>query len=262
MTRKDEKTKEQEALLVLLMLMVFPPKIIIIISTKNRKIARRKVSFCCYLAFHFPFFRVCAGATATTAAISVAHDIPTTSSILFFNTMMCLRPIFSAKASQGSVFSNYSYYEHFFFIHFVFYFRLWKFSHNFQRKTMQIGSSFIMSKLKVSVREDNNSQHQQQYQQQQKKNPKKFQEKYPHNYVLQIRNAKLYFFNLQMWAQVKHTFQITDLTRNLLFFSASVIFIFRCSYYFLSFSNYENISVLHFSSFRWGFRVFLFGWGF
>lgn len=58
MTRKDEETKEQEALLVLLMLMVFPPKIIIIISTKNRKIARRKVSFCCYLAFHFPFFCV------------------------------------------------------------------------------------------------------------------------------------------------------------------------------------------------------------
>lgn len=87
MTRKDEETKEQEALLVLLMLMVFPPKIIIIISTKNRKIARRKVSFCCYLAFHFPFFCVCAGAIATnaavTAAISVAHDIPTTSSILF-----------------------------------------------------------------------------------------------------------------------------------------------------------------------------------
>lgn len=46
-----------------------------------------------------------------------------------------------------------------------------------------------MSKLKVSVREDNNSQHQQQ----QQKKPKKFQEKYPHNYVLQIRNAKLYF---------------------------------------------------------------------
>lgn len=56
MTRKDEETKEQEALLVLLMLMVFPPKIIIIISTKNRKIARRKVSFCCYLASTFSLF--------------------------------------------------------------------------------------------------------------------------------------------------------------------------------------------------------------
>lgn len=39
---------------------------------------------------------------------------------------------------------------------------------------MQIGASFIMSKLKVSVREDNNSQHQQQKQQQQQKNRRNF----------------------------------------------------------------------------------------
>lgn len=75
MTRKDEETKEQEALLVLLMLMVFPPKIIIIISTKNRKIARRKVSFCCYLASTFSLFCVCAGATATTAAVAAAISV-------------------------------------------------------------------------------------------------------------------------------------------------------------------------------------------
>lgn len=154
--------------------LMFAPKIIIIISAKNRKSARRKLSAHIQHSISLPCFRPIVG---TVLRLVHWDSKQNARAACLPNNDVHATNIFGGKASQGSVFSNYSYYEHFF--SFCLLFLKEMFAQTFQRKTMQIGCFYfaLMSKLKVSVREDNNL-YKENFQ----------QEKYPHNYVRNSRH--------------------------------------------------------------------------